>query len=718
METKLYKQQVENFETILAYHNEVRDKAQQYSKIISKFREYTNNYYLNLKDLLKLEDDNISNENESLNKYKTISIDLSQKRTRKSTKNFNSDTDNNIKIEKKIDVMPIQNSINKINIFFQKYMESLELINAGLECKLNELKLKMERTQSEINVIKNDYSVDKDTFLKKYSKFDSLNKRLKDEYETAEEKVSELTLKKKSIINNRDKESEIENDINVTLLDIKSNQKEIMKKYKPFNNFSKIFNDSSNQKIEEMKKNVINLYGNFYTCLNDFLILYQKFFMLPIEEINNQQKRENKGQNIFNDLLNNNIKKIDEKTYNINFDVYKLNAVQKRKNKKIKNEGRKSIKVVKNTNDLENKNKNLNNLEEEDIYYIAKKMYNFEFVDKKDYILNIEKEKLILKEKIERLTTYKKYKKEQLTDKKINIIEKNEINPNKEVNNDINITDNIGNKEKNDKVEEIKENQNQKDDTKEKKDINIIEKEEEYGIYEINDNNELIEKNDLNKKNEKIIENNKSNEEEKEFTQNDADYIIKLMPIKEYRIYFLTKINNFRSTGAFIMPEKKFDYIIQIFKEISKYLWIEDKIKEKKEIILDKETTQFTIILSQTFCKLKGNTKIYIQNELSDLDIYHCDDFWKTVIKTNIEKEIKNCMTNDVKIGKEEDEESIRERRNSISFAQIIPQISGMYGFGLNKDKIKNIIMPFIDEYNINEENKNTILNIINNPNI
>ena len=88
------------------------------------------------------------------------------------------------------------------------------------------------------------------------------------------------------------------------------------------------------------------------------------------------------------------------------------------------------------------------------------------------------------------------------------------------------------------------------------------------------------------------------------------------------------------------------------------------------------------------------------------------------MIKTNIEKEIKNCMTNDVKIGKEEDEESIRERRNSISFAQIIPQISGMYGFGLNKEKIKNIIMPFIDEYNINEENKNTILNIINNPNI
>ena len=116
----------------------------------------------------ELEDDNISNENENLHKYKTISIDLSQKRTRKSTKNFNSDTDNNIKIEKKIDVMPIQNSINKINIFFQKYMESLELINAGLECKLNELKLKMERTQSEINIIKNDYSVDKDTFLKNY----------------------------------------------------------------------------------------------------------------------------------------------------------------------------------------------------------------------------------------------------------------------------------------------------------------------------------------------------------------------------------------------------------------------------------------------------------------------------------------------------------------------------------------------------------------------
>ena len=430
----------------------------------------------------------------------------------------------------------------------------------------------------------------------------------------------------------------------------------------------------------------------------------------------------------------------------------------------------------------ENENKNIkkrDDFEEEDIFYIVKKMYNFEFVNKNEYKLDIEKEKLKLKTKIDKLTTYPKYRKEKLSKNNVHTMEEIDKRSNKENNNDTENKDNIDENDKdkiNDKNGENEKmpnnnntneekNRNENGDKNENKEKNEIEKisliksdepigknneiakkelirnnepiENEYQIVnnDSTENNKLIQKNELINKNEQtvnnqienndIIEKNKKNTEniineggsECTCTQEDIDYIIKLMKNKEYRIYFLTKINNFRALGSFIMPEKVFNYLIQIFKEISKYLCIEGKNEEKKEMNLDMEVTRLIIILSQTFCKMKGNKKVYIQNQLKDIDIFHCNEFWKTLIKINIEKQIEICKKNEKEIGKEENEESIKSRRNNICFAQIIPQITGMNGFGLGKEKIKNIIIPFIDKYNVTEENKNIILNFIDSPN-
>ena len=86
-------------------------------------------------------------------------------------------------------------------------------------------------------------------------------------------------------------------------------------------------------------------------------------------------------------------------------------------------------------------------------------------------------------------------------------------------------------------------------------------------------------------------------------------------------------------------------------------------------------------------------------------------------VKLNIEVEIENCKNNEKEVIKNENEKTIKTRRNNISFAQIIPQISAMTGFGLSKEKIKNIILPLIDEFNINENNKKILFDFIENPN-
>ena len=168
------------------------------------------------------------------------------------------------------------------------------------------------------------------------------------------------------------------------------------------------------------------------------------------------------------------------------------------------------------------------------------------------------------------------------------------------------------------------------------------------------------------------------------------------------------------------MPQDIFNYFIQIFKELSKYFYINENnenILKDNNLDLDLETVNGALILSQTFYCLKNDKKVYIQNELSSEEIFRSEDFWKKMLKLNIEVEIENCKNNEKNVIKNENEKTIKTRRNNISFAQIIPQINAMTGFGLSKEKIKNIILPLIDEFNINENNKKILFDFVENPN-
>jgi len=181
----------------------------------------------------------------------------------------------------------------------------------------------------------------------------------------------------------------------------------------------------------------------------------------------------------------------------------------------------------------------------------------------------------------------------------------------------------------------------------------------------------------------------------------------------QYRKYFLIKINNFRTQGVYSIPLQIFNYFKQIFIEISKYLYTENK--ENNEFILDIKISKLVIILSQTFYCIKDNTKVYLQKEINGEKVFHNIEFWEKLIKTLIDSEIKSVQESIIKNKISQSEEKRKKRIDTIAFSQILPMITGMNGFELKKEEIESIILPLVDEYNVSQSNKDIILGVLNN---
>ena len=151
-------------------------------------------------------------------------------------------------------------------------------------------------------------------------------------------------------------------------------------------------------------------------------------------------------------------------------------------------------------------------------------------------------------------------------------------------------------------------------------------------------------------------------------------------------------------------------------KEIFDYLTSNNLIEEKndiKEFIVNVEMAKLIIILSQTFYCIENREKKYIQKEIAKNKVFHLIDFWTQILKYSIEYEFKNVTESYLKIADKEDEKSVRERKKKIAFGKILPNLGAMNGFGLNKEEIEKIILPFFDDYEISDENKQVILGVI-----
>ena len=217
-----------------------------------------------------------------------------------------------------------------------------------------------------------------------------------------------------------------------------------------------------------------------------------------------------------------------------------------------------------------------------------------------------------------------------------------------------------------------------------------------------------------------ILDDDNEDENNGKLTKEEIDNFCKFMNEKSYRKYFLLNLNNFRASGAYEMPIEIFNYILQIFIKISKYLYIEKKEKDKEEIFIDKEASKLVIILSQTFYCKKDGKKFYIQKGLKNETLFHKLDFWKKIIKASIEDELNHYPNNELGNSNHSELEKKKkedQRQKTMCFAQLASNISAMSGFGLNKEEIKSIILPLSDEYQVTQENKDILFTLLDNPN-
>ena len=389
MDTPLYKLSEENFGIISFYYDLINEKSEKYYNLIFKFNEATKEYCSKIKNIFG-NDIKFPEDNNNQNKENNLSI-----KRRASTNIVKANVDiNEAKMKSKnFDISPIEYNIGVINNLFLSYYQNLSLFSESLGLCSVSLKDKIEKTKTTINEIKSNYNKDKSKFEEKYSTFDTINKEMSAMYFDQEKNIVDFMIKSRPKIP-REKD---EDDLILKIFDSLNYQETMKNKFKGLGNFGKAFNDSYNEKFEKIKNATTAFYKDFESFMNSIFNFYKKSFFGPIKDFVTDKNNTQLKAEHFNENLNSVLKKIDENFSEINFDIYKINTIKYN---------------TKDENHLSENGKNLMQIirkkkfDEKDIFYVAKKMNNFEFVDKKEYILDIEKEKIKLLEKLNKLFRY------------------------------------------------------------------------------------------------------------------------------------------------------------------------------------------------------------------------------------------------------------------------------------------------------------------------
>ena len=389
MDTPLYKLSEENFGIISFYYDLINEKSEKYYNLIFKFNEATKEYCSKIKNIFG-NDIKFPEDNNNQNKENNLSI---KKRASTNTVKANVDINEAKMKSKNFDISPIEYNIGVINNLFLSYYQNLSLFSESLGLCSVSLKDKIEKTKTTINEIKSNYNKDKSKFEEKYSTFDTINKEMSAMYFDQEKNIVDFMIKS-GPKTPREKD---EDDLILKIFDSLNYQETMKNKFKGLGNFGKAFNDSYNEKFEKIKNATTAFYKDFESFMNSIFNFYKKSFFGPVRDFVTDKNNTQLKAEHFNENLNSVLKKIDQNFSEINFDIYKINTIKYN---------------TKDENHLSENGKNLMQIirkkkfDEKDIFYVAQKMNNFEFVDKKEYILDIEKEKIKLLEKLNKLFRY------------------------------------------------------------------------------------------------------------------------------------------------------------------------------------------------------------------------------------------------------------------------------------------------------------------------
>ncbi len=186
-----------------------------------------------------------------------------------------------------------------------------------------------------------------------------------------------------------------------------------------------------------------------------------------------------------------------------------------------------------------------------------------------------------------------------------------------------------------------------------------------------------------------------------ELTQKELTDLIKLLNVHENRIIFLQKLSDYRTRGQFVLCDKDFILLSQLFNIIT------DKIQQDA----DYHAAEMLIVLSQTYYIEEGTRKKYLQESFKENKVFKDKNFWEEFLCYSINKEIMKTLDLDQKV--KEDKEKSDYKYSNIVFAQILTLIDNMFEFELDCETIKEVLNPKISVYKLNDMFKETINDVI-----
>jgi hypothetical protein len=238
--------------------------------------------------------------------------------------------------------------------------------------------------------------------------------------------------------------------------------------------------------------------------------------------------------------------------------------------------------------------------------------------------------------------------------------------------------------------------------------INIMKNFKDFNLIIRDENDTEKEKNKLII--EEIIDKmfiNKNTNKEKPL-EDEANKLFKYLESnKDYRIHFFATLGNKRDSKNNTLTIQLFNVITKIFSFLADII-----LKEK-----DYESECNLLILAQTFYKLeKDNKKIFICDSIKDKALFKNEEIWIEYIKYQVSSDYqkKYLIIKSNKNNEQPDQKVIDKRNIEIIFSQILSTNQSMKNFGVDKNKILNIVKFLFDYYkSLDSETREQIMTFI-----
>ena len=117
--------------------------------------------------------------------------------------------------------------------------------------------------------------------------------------------------------------------------------------------------------------------------------------------------------------------------------------------------------------------------------------------------------------------------------------------------------------------------------------------------------------------------------------------------------------------------------------------------------------------LRQTFYLMKDGKKYFLQKEIKNCEYFRDTKFWindlEDIIKNEIDKFEDQTIKNNIVFSEDRKKKKIEE----IVFSKMASIIASLNGFEFEKEKMDEILSPFITKYKLSDQSKNTINSLI-----